>query len=365
MTKQVHGPDPTILTDAVTHAVEGVLYTDENSTITYVNPAFTTITGYTPEDALGRNPRFLSSGEHSREFFDEMWNSLHSNHQWKGRIRNRRKDGTVYVAEMTIAAVFNSHGILRGYLSIALDVTREAQLEERHATHQKLEALGTLAGGIAHDFNNILTGIQGYAQLASAMVQSSDPAAKQIEGILTATGSARELIDRILTFSRGKSVERTETDLAVVVADATRLLKAAVCKAIQIETRVQEPLPTPLVNATQIVQVVINLGVNPALAIGDKPDGKIDITLAAPDDQSAVTLEVVDNGSGMTEEVLQHIYEPFYTTRSDQNGSGMGLPVVHGIVTDYGGTIDISSEVGIGTRVLITIPTETGGISDE
>jgi PAS domain S-box-containing protein len=356
MKNPAYHPDPTILTDAVMHTAEGIMCIDTDGNITWVNPAFQTMTGYSPDEVLGKPSTILISGEHAPQFYGEIWAQLKSRQIWKGKIRNSRRDGTIYITETTIAPVFNAGGALRGYICVGLDVTGETRYQERQATRQKLEALGTLAGGIAHDFNNILTAIRGYAQLASLLTPVSSPLENHIEGILDATQKARDLTDRILTFARGKAVERVSTDLTVAVPDAVRLLRAAIPRSIRIETEIHGPIPMVLANATQIVQVIINLGVNAALAVGDRPDGRIDIAVATGIDGKTVTLEVKDNGIGMTEEILQHIYEPFFTTRADTNGSGMGIPMVHGIVTEHEGTIDITSEVGVGSRFVVTLP---------
>ncbi len=368
MTEFIQEIDPTVLTDAVTHASEAIFFTDIHGDITYINPAFTVMTGYSKDEAIGFNPRILKSGEHGPSFYGVMWHNLVQGRQWKGRVRNRRKDGTVFVADSTITPVFSTENILRGYLCIAMDVTLELQLQERQATRQKLETIGTLAGGVAHDFNNVMTAILGYTQLLGMSVSElsahmpaphehagiQDSAREYIDGIIKATQRAKDLADRILTFSRGKTVGREATNLSTVVSDSVRLLRATVPSAITITTDIAKDIPRILANPTQITQVVINLGINAALAMENRDNGHIEITLASA--AEAVTLTITDNGVGMSPEVINRLYEPFFTTRPESGGTGLGLPVVLGIVTEYGGTIDIASEVGRGSRFTITFP---------
>ncbi len=243
------------------------------------------------------------------------------------------------------------------------------QLETQLFQAQKMETLGTLAGGIAHDFNNLLTGIMGYHDLAADVL----PEEHQVRGYLSearqASMRARELVEQILTFSRQQeSPERMPVDMALLVAEARRFLRATLPSTIQIQSEVAEECPRVLADSTQLHQVLLNLGSNGAQAMGDQ-GGVLKFTLArAPLDAAHaaalgglspgkyVCLCVSDVGHGIDESTLKRIFDPFFTTKKPGQGTGLGLSVVHGIVRSHQGGIEVDSQVGLGTTFRIYLP---------
>jgi signal transduction histidine kinase/ActR/RegA family two-component response regulator/PAS domain-containing protein len=241
----------------------------------------------------------------------------------------------------------------------------EAQL--RHA--QKMDALGTLAGGIAHDFNNILTAIGGNAELAALEAPQNGEVAESIQEILKAHGRARDLVRRILLFSRSQEPVRQVTDLEPIVKEALQLLRATVPRNIDIRTSLAPNLPPVRVDATQMHQVMMNLGTNAAYAMGEG-GGVLSVELDAVtigadaggvaaefDPGRYLRLRVADTGCGMGPEVRERLFEPFFTTKG-QAGTGLGLSVVHGIIRDHDGSISVTSEPGVGTQFEIRLPAD-------
>lgn len=248
-------------------------------------------------------------------------------------------------------------------------------LESQLRQAQRLDALGTLAGGIAHDFNNILTAIGGHAELALHDVSTDDPTADSIREILRAHGRARDLVRRILLFSRREeSVTRDLISLTPVINEAVELLRASLPSNVQIRVDMDEDLPNVLADATQIHQIVMNLGTNAGYSMKAK-GGSLRLALenvAANGVEGAffanlepgpiVRLTVQDTGTGMSPAVLDRLYEPFFTTKGHE-GTGLGLSVVHGIVREHGGTIEVSSEPGVGTEFRVYLPAGRGTLS--
>jgi signal transduction histidine kinase/ActR/RegA family two-component response regulator len=239
----------------------------------------------------------------------------------------------------------------------------EAQLRQA----QKMEALGTLAGGIAHDFNNLLTAIGANAQLAALDVEPGGPAAASVGEILKAHGRARDLVRRILLFSRRQDSSRQAVAVAPIVEEAMQLLRATVPPKVAIRVNAAPSLPPVLADPVQIHQVLLNLGTNAAYAMRER-GGTLTVSLdVAPDDAGGtgpypeldpgryLRLRVTDTGSGMSEEVRERLFEPFFTTKGLE-GTGLGLSVVHGIVRDHGGSIAVTSEEGAGTTFEILLP---------
>jgi len=205
------------LARAVTQSHEAMMITDVSGKILYVNPAFERITGYSPRETLGRNPRILKSGEHDAAFYEKMWATLRSGRVWKGRMVNRRKDGTLFHADEVITPIRNEEGEIVNYVAVCRDITRELHLEQQLMQAVKLESVGRMAGGIAHDFNNLLTTILGFAQLIVDMSDPKSPIYNEAREILRAAERGAELTRQLLTLSKSRLTQIRPLDINAVV----------------------------------------------------------------------------------------------------------------------------------------------------
>ena len=236
-----------------------------------------------------------------------------------------------------------------------------AALETQLRQSQKMEALGTLAGGIAHDFNNVLTAISGNAQLAIEDLAADHPATTSLYEIKRATGRARDLVRRILAFSRPEQNIQHLIDLRPVVEEALRLLRATVPRMIEIRLEAEPDLPAVMADATQVHQLLLNLGKNACDAMQDHggiltirlASEHVDSLLQSPSPEllpgSYLRLSVEDTGTGISPELIERVFEPFFTTKGHGEGTGLGLSVVHGIVRGHHGAIRVRSNPGTGT----------------
>jgi signal transduction histidine kinase len=232
---------------------------------------------------------------------------------------------------------------------------------------QKMEALGTLAGGIAHDFNNILSAMTGYAELAM-----TDPDEKirqnNLEQVLIACERAKKLVSQILAFSRKTSQEYKPIDMGTIVKEGLLLLKATLPSTIVIRRKIALAPGIVLGNPVQIQQVLMNLCINAAHAMGDN-GGVLDVNLSSveisqeessriPDLKagSYVKLVVSDTGHGIDSLIVEHLLSPFFTTKTIDKGTGLGLTVVYGIIKAHGGAVEIQSEPGKGSTVHVYFP---------
>jgi PAS domain S-box-containing protein len=239
---------------------------------------------------------------------------------------------------------------------------RERELERQLMHSQKLEALGTLAGGVAHDLNNTLVPILALSKLALDELPPNSPVHGDIETIACASERARDLVKKILAFSRKQDLVKQAIDLARVTRDALQMLRASVPATIQIVDQIVE-VPLLFGDAGELHQVIVNLVTNAAQAIGGSV-GKITVSLwgaarRQPSQEEAgpaVCLSIADTGCGMDEATIERIFEPFFTTKGVGDGTGLGLSMVHGIVTHHGGTIPVRSKPGEGSEFTLWLP---------
>ena len=264
------------------------------------------------------------------------------------------------------------------YLHYAFDVTEKRREEARFQQVQKMEALGTLAGGIAHDFNNILSAILGYGEMISRFeIPEDSPAQESLGQILSASHRAKDLVKRILAFSRQSSVEKINLDVRPLLRESVMFLSSSLPATVEIRQSIDPDAGTIHADPTQIQQVIMNLVANAAHAM-EKDGGTLEISLA-PGNLSAeevraeeglqegphVRLSVADTGHGIDPAVLDRIFEPFFTTKEADKGTGLGLYVVHGIVREHGGMIRVDSAPGKGSAFHVFFPAVEAGPKEE
>ncbi len=258
--------------------------------------------------------------------------------------------------------------ILRDTSAAKQAETTRLQLEAQLRQMQKMDALGTLAGGVAHDFNNILATIDGCAELASHELAADHPAQAPLGSLRTANRRGRDLVRRILMFSRRQQPHRGPLDVAAAVEEAVRLLRATLPAQVAMEVTCAPGLPSIVADRTEIEQIVINLCTNAWQAMGEGGGQvkirveRIDVDDTLPDRPlnllagSYIRLTVADTGPGMSRETQARIFEPFFTTKPVGSGTGLGLAVVHGIVSGCDGAISVSSEPGRGATFFVYLP---------
>ena len=363
--KQAEG-DLEQLKVAIEHAGEVIVITDVQGDIHYANPAFARVTGYSVAEVYRQNPRILKSGEHDEAFYEELWQTIANGQTWSGRVVNKKKDGTLYTEEATISPVFDDQGTIVNFVAIKRDITAQLKLEAQYLQAQKMESVGRLTGGVAHDFNNILAVIIGYAEMALAKTAPGQKVHADLERIHEAALRSADIIRQLLAFSRKQTIAPRILDLNQMVAGMLKMLRRLIGEDITLIWLPEPDLPPVRMDPAQIDQILANLCVNARDAI----DGSGTITIrtgrAFVDETPCVenaglvpgdyiVLSVADNGCGMNSELLDKIYEPFFTTKG-QMGTGLGLATVYGIVKQNEGCIAVDSEPGKGTTFSIYLP---------
>ena len=257
-------------------------------------------------------------------------------------------------------------------LTVFKDVTKLRAAERRHAEAeqqlqhaQKLESIGTLAGGVAHELNNALVPVLALAKLTMQRLPEGGRERANLTMILEGAERARGLMRQILAFSRKEAPTRQSVDLAALVRQSLKMLRASIPRTIGVEERIAA-VPPLFGDPAQLHQVVANL-VNNAVQAIRLQMGTVTIALAPDEggrlaldpmrrDATALSLVVTDTGCGMDEPTCERMFEPFFTTRPVGEGTGLGLSVVHGIIAAHGGRIHVESQLGRGTRIEVILP---------
>lgn len=236
------------------------------------------------------------------------------------------------------------------------------QLQGRIRQGEKLEAMGTLAGGIAHDFNNLLVPILLRSREAMDALPSHHPAQEALEDVHTSASRARDMVRRILVFSRGGESRRALVEVDREVAEVSALLRSSLPSTIRMELDLQAPRVQVLAASSELHQVIMNLATNAYHAIKEK-GGVLRMATQAVDGRAEV--RVVDTGPGMPPEVLARVFEPFFTTRPEGEGTGLGLATVFRIVRGLEGTVSLESREGEGTTATVLLPEANSGIGTD
>ena len=356
-----------LLFAAIEQSAESVLITDKNGKIQYVNSAFERLTGYSSEEIIGQNPRILKSGKQDNLFYKDMWEKLSHGQIFKGRMINKKKDGTFYTGEATIWPVLDDSGKITNFVSIKRDVTKEIEMENLLAQAYKMESIGTLAGGIAHDFNNILSSIIGFTELAIDEVDKNTSIEDSLQEVYVAGKRAKDLVKQILAFARQSDEEIKPIQIGAVAKEVLKLIRSSIPTTIQIKQNIESD-SLIMGNATQVHQILMNLCTNAAHAMEDEGgilelslkdiviDTSVNGKLLDLKSGNYIEIKVSDSGVGIAPEIIGSIFDPYFTTKGPGEGTGMGLAMVYGIVESYGGKITVDSTISQGTVFTFYLP---------
>ena len=362
------------LAAAIDQAGEMVVVTDRKGDIEYVNPVFERITGYSRDEIQGKNTRLLGSGTQDEAFYQDLWATISCGETWRGRMVNRRKDGSLFTEDSTISPVRDASGTIINYVAVKNDVTEhlkitreKSEIEEQMRQTQKLESIGRLAGGVAHDFNNMLSVIIGYGEELINSLHDSDPLKECATAIVEAGNRSASLTRQLLAFSRKQTLRPEVLNLNDIVRNLEKMLQRLIGEDVELVTELDEELSPVEVDAGQIEQVIMNLAVNARDAMPQGGTLTIETALAELDEAYAekylevvpgayVLMTVSDTGAGMDEETKKKLFEPFFTTKEAGKGTGLGLSTVYGIVKQSGGGIRVTSRPGQGSSFAIYLP---------
>ena len=372
-----------LLRATVDAGLDCIIVMDENGEVMEFNPAAERCFGFAKDDVLGKKlsdliipERYREAHESGLRHFLETGDGPYLDKRIE--VTATRASGEEFPVELTIGVARSESGML--FIGYLRDITerRDAEqqrqiLEAQLRQAQKMEALGHLTGGIAHDFNNILTSVLGYVDMATNtdLVAGDARLSRYLLRARLSSERARDLVQQMLTFSRGQQGQKRPTRLQSIVEEGMYLLESTLPASVTIETQFASDLPKITVDPVHIEQVLVNLCINARDAMDGSGHLQISINRVRPHEtvcsscHQSITgeyleLAVTDDGPGLEPALAERIFEPFFSTKEAGKGSGMGLATVHGIVHEYGGHIHLHSEPGEGAvfRVFLPIPRE-------
>ncbi|MGY8631339.1 PAS domain S-box protein [Bradyrhizobium sp. 14AA] len=333
------------------------------------------IKGYAPEEIIGRHfSDFYTEGDRAAGLPGIGLETATREGRWEHEGQRVRKDGTTFWAHVVIDAIRDDAGKLLGFAKVTRDITErreaEAALQAAQATmirSQKLEAIGQLTGGVAHDFNNLLQVISGNLQLLSKDIAGNVRAEMRVQSALAGVARGSKLASQLLAFARRQPLEPRVVNAGRLIKNMDEMLRRALGGEIEVETVVAGGLWNSLVDPDQFENAVLNLAINARDAMNGEGRLTIEASNAFLDDEYVrqhdelsagqyVMIAVTDTGTGIPPDILERVYEPFFTTKAEDKGTGLGLAMVYGFLKQSGGHVKIYSEVGAGTTVKLYFP---------
>lgn len=389
------------LTTAIEQAAESIMVTDTSGVILYVNPAFQELNQYKREEIIGKNAEILYGDNPKSVSIRDILSSVFRGIIWKGRLTYRRNDQTEYQADSTISPVRDTGGNIMNFVYVSRDVTKEASLETQLRQAQKMEAIGELASGIAHEINtptqyigdnirffrdsfqditdllNKFKKLLANSENGSTLEKDRADIRKLIDDIdlefleeeiptaieqsLDGNKRVAEIVRAMKEFAHPGTEERSAIDVNHAIRNTMSVARNEWKYVAEIETDLAEDLPLVPCYPGSFNQVILNLIVNAAHAIGDVvkdgSGGKGTIKVSTRDDDGWVEIRISDTGCGIPESNRTKIFDPFFTTKEVGKGTGQGLSIAHSVIVEkHNGTIDFESVVGEGTTFIIRVP---------
>jgi two-component system CheB/CheR fusion protein len=376
-----------------------IAVTDRRGRITYVNEKFCEISQYTAEELLGQDHRILNSGAHSKEFFKNLWRTIARGQVWRGDIRNRAKDGSMYWVATTIVPVTDPQGRPQEYIAIRFEITErklaEASLErtvrelaiarEQDRLHvvqleeamnrlqeanrtireeqaklvqtEKLSSIGFLAAGVAHEINNPLSGVMACVQALKKNRLDDERRAEYFETVEDGLDRIQHTVRALLDYARQRP-NSTGLHSGYDLVSACVRLVTPIARKKKVALITEEDALTKStfrVDRSQALQGVMNILVNAVQAAPEDSAVRVELR-CDPKDASLQAITVVDQGPGMSMEVMQRATDPFFSTKPEGEGTGLGLAVTTSVAHAQGGRLEFESSPGQGTAAMLWLP---------
>jgi PAS domain S-box-containing protein len=333
---------------------------DLNGKITYVNQQFCRTSGYRENELLGKGHNILSSGVHSKEFWKEFWTILNAGNTWRGEVCNKAKDQSLYWSEMAVIPNKDADKKIIGYSAIRVDITAKKNTQIALINQEKLASIGEIAAGVGHEINNPLAIIVGNHNIIKTTLKSNnienERILKALEKIDIASNRIKKIVDGLRTYSRTDSDDTQIISLAEVINQTIYLVEEIYSKdGIKVTLNLDTSPMSIVGNIGKLQQIIMNLVSNAKDATEGKRERNI-IIKAENIQNKNVVLSVADNGSGIPKNIIDKIFNPFFTTKEVGKGTGIGLRLVDEFVKKMDGKIEVVSKPEEGTCFILTFP---------
>ncbi len=342
-----------------------MIVTDPNqddNPIVFANGAFFDLTGYSEQDILGRNCRFLQGPDTDRATVAEVRKALEEQRAVSVDLLNYKANGEAFWNALFIGPVFDQEGNLLYFFASQMDITERRGMVESNLQAQKMEAIGQLSAGMAHDFNNLLQVINGNLELALLTAGKTPATAEPIRRAQRATMQAGKLTQQLLSFARKQRLEQKRVSLNTLVVEFSDMLVRTLGDKLELRLDLRPGLPSCSIDPTYLEMALLNVVINARDAMPEGGTVTVGTSVVGEERRIAnrlppgeyVAICVNDEGDGMPPDILKRATEPFFTTKG--LGTGLGLAMVHGFVQQSQGRLDIESEPGRGTQVRMIFP---------
>ena len=325
-----------------------VAITDHHGIITYVNDKFCEISKYSRDELIGQDHRIINSGYHPKEYIRNLWRTIAQGGVWRGELRNRAKDGTIYWVDTTIVPLLSESEKPREYLAIRSDVTARKVMEQQLADQAALTQLGQLAAVVAHEVRNPLAGVKGSLQVLRARVAMSEGDVKIVDAMIARLDTLNNKVDDILRFARPRSPVLEPVELRPAIVDASASAEAS---AEATSPGIRTPDTTTIVRADRemLRAVLLNLLLNACQSGSREP---IDVTVVNQNDTCQI--DIADRGVGFGDADAEQLFQAFHTTKP--SGTGLGLAIVRRLLSLQNGSVLLRPRDGGGAIARVTIP---------
>ena len=352
------------LVAAIEQTAESVAITDSGGVILYANRAYEKMHSVERSGCLGNVAKEITRADD--ESARAIWQAMEAGKPWTSQVESNVPGGALQIVEISISPVLDEFGTRTNLVIVGRDVSRELQLERQLLQSQRLESVGLLAGGVAHDFNILLQALYGYVDLAQINLHDEQQTTSYLESMREAIERARQHVRKILLYARRAEHRHESWPVQDLVREVTDFLRPSTPSSIRFDIECDEDCPPALISPSDIHQVLVNLCTN---AFHAMPSGGVltirvgthEIVNRSPEWERLVpgryvSLTVRDTGFGIADGDLVKIFDPYFTTKSQEEGTGLGLSVVHSIVVAHGGDIRVSSAKDQGTCFEILLP---------
>ena len=349
-------------------ARDAILAYDMEGQIIYWNEGAERLTGWSKGEILGEWAHACLYDPEEENKLQQCHETMMETGEWMGELRMRTEDGDERIVESRWTLVRDADGSPKHVLVINTDVTERKRLEKQFLRSQRMESIGRLVGGIAHDLGNLLMPISlGVKVLRRRLEQTDEKIEKTLSMIRKSAERGGNMVEQVLAFARGVEGERVALQVDAIVEEIEDITDETFPESIAVRVGVADELPQVLGDATQIQQVLMNLCVNArdampeggTLSIDARPveltEAEAERTLDA-EPGPYVCVRVADTGTGMPDDMVDKVFEPFFSTKEEGEGTGLGLSTAYSIIQSHDGFIDVESEEGEGTTFWVYLP---------